>query len=153
MIDFLITSLKTNNHTDKLWRVIWSLKPDGHKITSFDIIKVGWMKFKVWEFRSSTQYFNIEEHGDLEEFEETKEVCDVPEKDLNEMCWFCWVNEYTEENPKIGTCNCIGTVKYIHYECLKAWLHTKMTNKNSDNAFTLSWKHFECELCKMHYPY
>ncbi len=69
------------------------------------------------------------------------------------MCWFCWINEYTEQNPKIGTCNCIGTVKYIHYECLKAWLQTKMTIKNSDNSHTLSWKHFECELCKMHYPY
>lgn len=111
------------------------------------------MKFKVREFKSSTQYFNIEEHGDQLEFEETKDVQDVPEEDLNDMCWFCWINEYTEQNPKIGTCNCIGTVKYIHYECLKAWLHTKMTNKQSENAHTLSWKHFECELCKMHYPY
>lgn len=120
--NYSITSLKTSDHNDKLWRVIWSLKPDGHRITSHDIIKVGWMKFKVREFWSQSQYFNIEEHGDQEEFEETKNVEDVPEEELHEMCRFCWVNEYTEQNPKIGTCNCIGTVKYIHYECLKAWL-------------------------------
>ncbi len=53
----------------------------------------------------------------------------------------------------MGTCNCIGSVKYIHYECIKAWLHTKMTTKSTENSHTLSWKHFECELCKMHYPY
>lgn len=105
------------------------------------------------EFRSASQYFNIEEDGDQEEFEETKLVSDVSEEDKNEMCRFCWINDYSDENPKVGTCNCIGSVKYIHYECLKAWLTTKMTLKSTDNTHTLLWKQFECELCKMHYPY
>lgn len=44
------------------------------------------MKFKVQEFRSSKQYFNIQEDGDQLEFEETKDVSDVPEAELNDMC-------------------------------------------------------------------
>ena len=121
-------------------------------IEANDIIKVGRVKFKVREFRTETETFDITKNGEYEEFKETRMVAEVPEEDLNEMCRFCWVQEYTDDNPKVGTCNCLGSVKYIHFQCLKAWLQTKMNTKQTATTHTLSWKHFECELCKMHYP-
>lgn len=60
-------------------------------IKSNDIIKVGRVKFKVREFRTESQFFDINQNGEYEEFKETKIVEEVPEEDLKEMCRFCWV--------------------------------------------------------------
>lgn len=53
-----------------------------------------------------------------------------------------------------GCCKCDGSIKYIHFNCLKLWLESKISKKNdTDCHSTLNWKNFECELCKMAYPY
>lgn len=59
----------------------------------------------------------------------------------------------TEDNPKVNACKCNGSVKYVHFLCLKQWLESKMTVKSSDNHHTFSWKQFECELCMERYTY
>ena len=124
--DFEIRPLQQAAHAhDRLWMVIRSLRPHGHRIQKNDIIKVGRVKFKVREFRTPTESFNIETDGEYEVFKEQINVPSVPEADRNEMCRFCWLNEYTDKNPKVCTCKCEGSVKYIHYECLRAWLQTK----------------------------
>ena len=69
------------------------------------------------------------------------------------MCRFCWIDTETEDNPKIKACKCEGTVKYIHFNCLKMWLDSKVVHKKSDHHHTMSWKSFECELCRKHFAY
>lgn len=69
------------------------------------------------------------------------------------MCWFCWLESDSESNPMVTPCKCDGSVKYIHFECLKKWLENKMSSKSSDSHHTLSWKQFECELCWNHFTY
>ena len=111
---------------DRLWLVVRSLRPDGYKIRKNDILKIGRVKFKVREFKTDTESFDITKDGDKEEFEETKYVVEPPKEEMNEICRFCWTQEYSDDNPKIKACNCQGSVKYVHYACLKAWLHTKL---------------------------
>ena len=69
------------------------------------------------------------------------------------QCRFCWGTESSLENPCIVPCNCSGTVGFIHYACLKNWLHLKMQSKETPQITTLFWRNFECELCKYAYPY
>lgn len=69
------------------------------------------------------------------------------------MCRFCWMDTETEENPKLNACKCEGSVKYIHFDCLKRWMLSKMQSKQTENHHTLSWKSFECELCWHHFSY
>ena len=38
------------------------------------------------------------------------------------QCKICWDNTSTVENPLLNSCSCAGSVRYIHYECLKYWL-------------------------------
>ena len=59
----------------------------------------------------------------------------------------------TPDNPKVTACKCKGSMKYIHFLCLKQWLENKMVIKSSDTHHTLSWKQFECELCLDHFTY
>lgn len=42
---------------------------------------------------------------------------------------------------------------FIHFECLKNWLNTKMQRRESDHLISMFWKTFECEICKQAYPY
>jgi hypothetical protein len=133
--------------------VIRSLK-EGYLIKKYDIVKLGRMKFRVKEFRTENDYF--EDHDNNKSphqgFDEFHEVSQADETDV--MCRFCWTGDQTEDNPIIGSCRCIGSIRYIHFLCLKQWLHTKVIKKNEGTSHcTLNWKNFECELCKFAYPY
>jgi len=68
-------------------------------------------------------------------------------------CRFCWGTDSTKENPCIVPCKCTGTVGFIHFDCLKSWLSTKMQKKESEHLVSMYWKTFECEICKQAYPY
>ena len=76
------------------------------------------------------------------------------EKEGQEIqCKICWDKDQSQENPLLSSCNCDGSVKYMHYECLKYWLKQKMNKKEDGNLVSYSWKQFECEICKKPYPY
>jgi hypothetical protein len=97
------------------------------------------MKFKVKEFRTRTEFYNsdLDERG---EFSEIRVVKPVPDDEKSHMCKICWSDTETEDNPKVNACKCDGSVKYVHFLCLKRWLETKMTMKQSENHQTFSWK-------------
>jgi len=65
----------------------------------------------------------------------------------------CWEKTSTPENPLLNSCQCDGSVRYIHYDCLKFWLKQKMVKKEEPNLISYTWKQFECEICKKPYPY
>ncbi|CAG9310287.1 unnamed protein product [Blepharisma stoltei] len=56
------------------------------------------------------------------------------------LCKICFDSE-TETHALISPCQCSGSIKYIHQECLKAWL----LSKNEDLSSVT------CELCKTPY--
>ena len=94
-----------------------------------------------------------------EGFDEIKNIADTEklwkdeEEEENPNCRFCWVAEHTPDNPIFRSCNCSGSIKYIHFQWIKAWLASRVTTKGEETHTTLTWKQFECELCKMPYPY
>lgn len=38
------------------------------------------------------------------------------------QCKVCWGQDNEEMNPLLNSCKCDGSVRFIHYECLKHWL-------------------------------
>jgi E3 ubiquitin-protein ligase DOA10 len=58
------------------------------------------------------------------------------------------------KDPLISPCKCDGTMKYIHMECLRNWLNSKSSFKESNppGVKTYCWKVLECELCKTRFP-
>jgi pSer/pThr/pTyr-binding forkhead associated (FHA) protein len=149
---FYVVPKNTNMPNDRLWVVIRSLK-EGYTIKKHDIIKLGRMKFRVKEYRTKLEYF--EDHDNWKSphpgFEEHYEVRRSPDDETN--CRFCWTSEQQEDNPLIGACKWDGSIKFIHFKCIKMWLQTKVTKKEGPSHCTLNWKNFEWELCKTPYPY
>jgi pSer/pThr/pTyr-binding forkhead associated (FHA) protein len=55
-------------------------------------------------------------------------------------------DDEVEENPLISPCKCNGTMQYIHLECLKKWLDSKIHTKLTPYTFSYNWKNLVCEL-------
>ena len=67
-------------------------------------------------------------------------------------CRICFLSYSNEENPLISPCKCNGSMKNIHYLCLKKCIETKIIKKTENNFKSYSWKSFSCEICKAEYP-
>ena len=74
-------------------------------------------------------------------------------------CRICYGTDYSIENPLICPCICKGSMKYIHYQCLKNWLNSKIETDLSINSeieeevgITYCSKDLACELCKTKFP-
>ena len=75
----------------------------------------------------------------------------------NKICKVCYMEEEPLSdfnNPLVQPCNCSGSLKYIHLNCLKHWLNTKSCTKvESNNNYSIFLvKPVECEICKTKYP-
>ena len=68
-------------------------------------------------------------------------------------CKYCFQSENTIINPLVNICNCKGGLKYLHYECLKLWINTKIKKEYINDYVTIiSISQFYCELCDSGYP-
>ena len=60
------------------------------------------------------------------------------------VCYMCFDEEDSDENPLITPCKCSGDTKYVHVECLRKW-HTA----EADNQICfLSSVDATCSVCK-----
>jgi hypothetical protein len=72
-----------------------------------------------------------------------EEVAEVASGD-HPVCYMCFDEEDTTENPMITPCKCSGDTKYVHVECLRKW-HTA----EADNQICfLSSVDATCSVCK-----
>jgi hypothetical protein len=67
-------------------------------------------------------------------------------------CRICYLLNSDIENPLISPCNCNGSMKYIHYKCLKNCIEANLTKKVEDTFKCLYWKNYSCEICQKEYP-
>ncbi|XP_034051155.1 LOW QUALITY PROTEIN: E3 ubiquitin-protein ligase MARCH7 [Thalassophryne amazonica] len=59
-----------------------------------------------------------------------------------DLCRICQMGEESASNPLIEPCNCTGSLQYVHQECIKKWLHSKISSGTNLEGITT------CELCK-----
>jgi hypothetical protein len=160
-----------STQSDKLWLVVRAMKNESEKLSyelkKNDIVKLGRIQFRVKDLQTDTITKN--DTKDLllnEDMEIVRSVITSNTDDKNPdagdplalpQCRFCWENECSKERPLINACKCTGTMKYIHLQCLKMWVKSKVkpisNEKLKDSLESFIWKTFECEVCKKKYPY
>nr|XP_043902258.1 E3 ubiquitin-protein ligase MARCHF7-like [Solea senegalensis] len=59
-----------------------------------------------------------------------------------DLCRICHTGEKSAANSLIQPCRCTGSVQYVHKECIKRWIMSKITSRANLKAITT------CELCK-----
>ncbi|XP_069791536.1 E3 ubiquitin-protein ligase MARCHF7 isoform X2 [Narcine bancroftii] len=62
--------------------------------------------------------------------------------DEGDICRICQIAGSTSANPLIKPCHCTGSLQYVHQECIKKWLQSKI-NSDADLNTVIT-----CELCK-----
>lgn len=127
---------------------------EGYRLKRGDIMKLGRMRIKLKDYQIDNA-LNDEDKISKEVAEgsvEVKTFNDIP-KDENDVCRICFSPSNDDANPLISACKCTGTMKFIHYQCLKAWLNLKLVIKEAPSICSYFWKSFECEICKSSYPY
>lgn len=68
------------------------------------------------------------------------------------ICRICLSDEHDQSHPLINPCKCSGTMKFIHLDCLKSLIQSKITEKVNGCVTVLTFKNLECELCHTLFP-
>ncbi|KAM3876899.1 E3 ubiquitin-protein ligase MARCHF7 [Diretmus argenteus] len=64
------------------------------------------------------------------------------DEEEGDLCRICQMGEESASNPLIEPCSCTGSLQYVHQECIKKWLRSKVSSGTNLEAITT------CELCK-----
>lgn len=151
-----------------IWITIWKendlffSNQKGYEIKKGDIIKFGRVRFIVtWLSVSKEEEGCLDE--DIMNYVE-QNVCEAnlnwdtihsfASKDENQNkdpCWICLNEDQSFENPLLEVCKCTGTMRFIHYTCLKEWIASKIHYKLQAHIWSYNWKNLICELCKTKY--
>lgn len=139
-----------------LWLVIKSLKSklgNGLRLREGDWVKLGRVRLKVQKI-SLASHLNPNEAQKLflQNFTNEAEFKSTDENKENSPCRICLSETETAEDPLICPCNCAGTMKYVHLNCLKEWIKSKVSSRVTDKGMTVYFKDLSCELCSVSLP-
>ena len=141
------TNKKENESANKIISKVGSTKE------LFSMIKKNNKKNKD-KIEKNKNEKKINEKNEKEEKEENNK-----KNKNNRICRICYGEDTSEANPLICPCICKGSMKYIHYECLKNWLNSKIEEDisiDSENpeieVISYNRKDISCELCKEKFP-
>ncbi|NXI64857.1 MARH7 ligase, partial [Anseranas semipalmata] len=105
-----------------------------------DIIPSGWNQSDGQESDKS----KILPSRDPERLQKIKEslLLEDSEDEEGDLCRICQMSSASSDNLLIEPCKCTGSLQYVHQECMKKWLQSKINSGSSLEAVTT------CELCK-----
>ena len=124
-----------------MWRIVRSPKssqrPARLALRQGSVIKLGRLSFQVKMLKT---------HDDFLETVETGRV-----NDPTVTCRICFIEDCPND-PLISICKCLGSIQYIHVNCLQSWILSKLSPGEEDPALKFL-KSIYCELCKNKLPY
>ncbi|XP_010170283.2 E3 ubiquitin-protein ligase MARCH7 isoform X2 [Antrostomus carolinensis] len=105
-----------------------------------DIIPSGWNQSDGQENGKC----KIPPSRDPERLQKIKEslLLEDSEDEEGDLCRICQMSSTSSDNLLIEPCKCTGSLQYVHQECMKKWLQSKINSGSSLEAVTT------CELCK-----
>ena len=97
---------------------------------------------------------NIEKNKKDKNIENLDDISANSEKNSTSRptCRICYLLNSDIENPLVSPCKCNGSMKYIHFKCLKHSIEVNLTKKIELNYKYYIWKNYSCEICKEEYP-
>ncbi|XP_034281867.1 E3 ubiquitin-protein ligase MARCHF7 isoform X1 [Pantherophis guttatus] len=105
-----------------------------------DIIPSNWSQSNGQDSDKS----KIPSSRDPEKLQKIKEslLSEDSEEEEEDICRICQMSSTSATNLLIEPCKCAGSLQYVHQECMKKWLQSKINSGSSLEDVTT------CELCK-----
>ena len=140
-----------NASSKRLWLAIRYANPKGFELTQGDVLKLGRIRVKVRKIALKLQDFDNDEQPKC--FDSLASQVEIEEElEQEAACRICFSGEISGINPLISPCECIGSIKYIHVDCLRHWLRSKLQTKTTANTVSYYWNEMICELCGSSLP-
>ena len=98
-----------------------------------NIIRLGRVSFKITSLRAMEDSFLTE---NTQESDDTD--YEIPNEREAGVCKVCLFDDSDPNNPLISPCNCAGSMKHIHLQCLQTWLASRMISRSTENCVTYS---------------
>lgn len=67
------------------------------------------------------------------------------------QCRICLLEGNQENDPLISPCDCKGSIRFVHLECLRHWINGRL-NFHEQQHKPIFVRQLLCELCKIPYP-
>ncbi|NXN31747.1 MARH7 ligase, partial [Nycticryphes semicollaris] len=141
-----ISTSDTTSRSQHLFRRRESVPPtlgsslSDNLMITVDIIPSGWNQSDGQESSKSKMLPS----RDPERLQKIKEslLLEDSEDEEGDLCRICQMSSASSDNLLIEPCKCTGSLQYVHQECMKKWLQSKINSGSSLEAVTT------CELCK-----
>lgn len=134
----------------KLWLVVRDLQAQGHALAEGEVFKLGRFKLRVRQMVPGPQSECVQPELQLDDTEAAGTEGEV--EDLSQMpCRICLLEGSTDDDPLICSCNCNGSIRYVHLGCLRHWIKGRLNLSDMSNG-TYFYKQLTCELCHAAYP-
>lgn len=114
-----------------------------------DVFRLGQAYVLVSKIRQGADTDMMEAFSALQE--EAGSECDIVEADTDveddasdrgrPQCYICYENG-VQGNPLVNLCQCAGSVKYVHLDCLQRWIQPEGSSAVNTH----------CPICKAKYP-
>ncbi|CAD8075974.1 unnamed protein product [Paramecium sonneborni] len=147
--EYMMLSGMSQKQEQRVWAILCN-RPDFESLNEWelqkgDMIKLGRMKLQLLEIKYEIDTV-------LQQKEQIENEDELQSKDLEleaSQCRICFSKSGSISNPLFSPCKCIGSMKYVHLNCLQIWIQQSIKIKNQQSSIQYIWKKMECEICKM----
>ena len=115
---------------------------------------MGRVKYVITEIKQNDVKFCIENSSLEDQVFDLIPILSRSNNTINEMCKICLMSTDDIYNPLVNLCKCSGTMQFIHFQCVKQWIDTKLKIKENSKKTVSSYniKGFNCEICRTPFP-
>ncbi|KFG53683.1 FHA domain-containing protein, partial [Toxoplasma gondii FOU] len=145
----------------KLWSIVREQNNNKHILQEGDVIKLGRFKLRVKQLVTKKK----SEDNAMGEESATGDDDSAPELRLEDgeppvsraapedmQCRICLLEGNQEGDPLISPCECKGSIKFVHVQCLRHWINGRLNLNEQQQRSAFFFKQIHCELCKVPYP-
>jgi hypothetical protein len=148
---FWLDKASSSSSSKKLWLVVRDLPSGGSRLSEGDVIKLGRFKFRVRQLVSTSMGGLRPELRLGDGNQSTICVADVNAERSNKVCRICLMEGGGDDDHLIAPCTCKGSIEYVHLECLRHWIRSRL-NISESSGGSYFYRSQCCELCKTEYP-
>lgn len=123
----------------------------GHPIEIGEQIRLGRVVYNVIEMKTA---FNVEHSKNFSNsfFNNDTKFEEGRIAEPGASCKICMDETDTPDNFLLAPCRCIGSCQYVHLNCLRRWVESKVKKEVVGGTVCYNFEKFECEICKAELP-
>ncbi|KAJ1604699.1 SSM4 like ring finger and forkhead associated(FHA) domain-containing protein [Cryptosporidium canis] len=133
----------------KVWLIVRDLPSKSYALQQNDMVKLGRFKLRVKQLVRNGDHIPELRLDEME----TNIIEPTLEESLTMQCRICLTEGEQENDPLFCPCQCRGSIKFVHLECLRHWINGRLNLANDNGSGdTFFFRQLQCELCKSPLP-